>query len=65
MPLSRGTGFSREGAGRHTAGFDGVQTGLFPAEAGPTMRSHAISGTGFSREGAGRHTAKAGRETRG
>jgi hypothetical protein len=46
---------------------DGVQKGLFPAEAGPTKK-HCVQpvkfalpptcGTGFSREGVSSHTAK-------
>ena len=34
---------------------DGVQAGLFPAEAGPTETPRLLCGTGFSREGVGCH----------
>jgi hypothetical protein len=37
---------------------DGVRKGLFPAEAGLTMRARCFSGTGFSRESFTRHTVK-------
>jgi hypothetical protein len=37
---------------------DGVQTGFFPAEAGPTETPRLLGGTGFSREGVGCHAAK-------
>ena len=36
---------------------DGAQSGLFPAEAGPTNTPRALSGTGFGRESVSRHAA--------
>ncbi|SET97432.1 hypothetical protein SAMN05216197_13815 [Pseudomonas graminis] len=50
------------GIGRESLGgplqIQGAQTGLFPAEAGPTNSMRVPSGTGFSREGVGGHSAK-------
>jgi hypothetical protein len=53
-----GTGFSREGVGRHAAKLMVLALAASRLKAGPTSTARIDSGTGFSREGVGRHAAK-------